>query len=385
MTTGVPIDGQCDQRFAAVRSAFEANFREHGELGAACTVIVEGRTVVDLWGGWTSVERTAPWQSDTLVNSYSVGKAIVSLLLLQLVDEGRVGLDQPVAELWPAFAAHGKERATVRHALSHRAAVPAIRTPLTNDDLWDFDAMCAALAATEPWWSPGERHAYHTNTFGHLIGGIIRQVTGRTPGAVLRDVASRDDVDADVHFGVPDADLPRCADVHWDGPAAIAGDLRRLDHLDDDTRMTQLGYVNPAGYSSMGVVNTTAWRQAEVPSTNGQMTARGVARIYDALIGGKLLTDGLLAEAVRPQSVGFCPTLGQEVTFGLGFQPWTPGRPIGRTPAGFGHFGTGGSLGFADPATGVAFGYVMNHVIPRWQSPRNRALVDAVYESLARA
>lgn len=374
------VHGQCDARFAAVRAAFVANFADRGELGAACTVIVGGETVVDLWGGWADAERRTAWRANTIVNAYSVGKAIVSLLLLRLVDDGAVDLDAPIATYWPAFAAAGKEDATVRHALCHRAGVPAIRERLTNDDLADFDGMCAALARTAPWWPPGAQHAYHTNTFGHLVGGIVRQVTGRTPGEVLRELAAA--LDADVHFGVADADLERCADVAWEG-AAPPSDLAVLDRMDEPTRMTMLGYVNPPGYSSMGIVNTPAWRRAEVPSTNGQMSARGIARVYDALIRRSLLSNDLLAEAVRPQSSGPCPTLGQDVTFGLGFQPWTPARPFGRTPAGFGHFGTGGSLGFADPSVGVAFGYVMNHVIPRWQSPRNRALVDAVYASLS--
>ena len=146
--------------------------------------------------------------------------------------------------------------------------------------------------------------------------------------------------------------------------------------------MVLLSYANPPGYSSMGVVNTRQWRQTQLPSTNTHATARGVATIYRALLDGEVLDPDLLAEAASAQSTGWCPVLEQDVTFGLGFQPWTPERQLGRTPGGFGHFGTGGSLGFADPDRGVAFGYVMNHVIPRWQSPRNRALVDALYDCL---
>lgn len=153
-------------------------------------------------------------------------------------------------------------------------------------------------------------------------------------------------------------------------------------HLDPDDRMNLYGYVNPPGYSSLGIVNTAAWRRSQVPSTNGHMTARGIARLYAAIGHGDLRGSELSVEATRPQSVGYCPTLGQEVTFGLGFQPWTEARPIGHSPGGFGHHGTGGSLGFYDPTTALAFGYAMNHVIPRWQSPRNRDLVDAVYRSL---
>jgi CubicO group peptidase (beta-lactamase class C family) len=143
------------------------------------------------------------------------------------------------------------------------------------------------------------------------------------------------------------------------------------------------GYFNPPGYSSFGVVNSVAWRTAEVPSTNGHGTARGIAAFYAALLeDGRILSPGLLSEATTPQSSGHCPVLGEDVTFGLGFQPSTPRRPFGRGSGGFGHFGTGGAVGFADPESGIAFGYVMNHVIPRWQSTRNRALIDAVYRSL---
>ena len=136
-----------------------------------------------------------------------------------------------------------------------------------------------------------------------------------------------------------------------------------------------LSYFNPAGYSSVGVVNTTAWRSAAVPSTNGHGTAGGIARLYGALLEpDRLLSRDLLAEAASPQSQGYCPVLGEDVTFGLGFYPTTPRRRFGPNPRSFGHFGTGGAVGFADPDAGVAFGYVMNHVIPRWQSTREQSV-----------
>jgi CubicO group peptidase (beta-lactamase class C family) len=378
-TGAAPVDGSCSPDFEPVRRAFESNFVEHGEVGAAVTVVVGGETVVDLWGGWSDSARTRPWSSDTLVNSYSVGKGIVAVLLLQLVDAGLVGLDDPVAGVWPDFAEHGKGSVTVRHALSHQAGVPAIRRRLTNDDLWDFDRMCAALAGTEPWFAAGSRHVYHTNTFGHLVGGLIRHVSGAMPGDQLRRVA--EPLGADLWFGVPDAEQHRCAEVAFESPSTLTAELLDRD-LSDEQRMILLGYVNPPGYSSSGVVNAPEWRRAQVPSTNGQFTACGVARFYDAILAGRLLSDDLLAEAITPQASGHCPVLGQEVTFGLGLQPWTEHRPFGRNPGGFGHYGSGGALGFADPTTEVAFGYVMNHVIPRWQSPRNRSLVDALYACL---
>ena len=374
-----PIRGTCDAGFEEVRQQFLANFAERGEVGAAFCLIVGGRVVVDLVGGWADESRRHPWQHDTLVDVYSVGKPLVALLVLQLVDAGRIGLDDPIVSVWPEFGAGGKEVATVRHALCHRAGVPAIRRPLTNDDLWQWPRMAAALAATDPWWEPGTRHAYHTNTYGHLVGEVFRRVSQQDCGSGLAEVVTP--LAADLWFGVPPDQQHRCADVIWGG----AGIPPTVDFsaLSGDELMTMLGYFNPPGYSSMGVVNTAQWRGAQVPSTNGHGTATGVARLYNALLDpGRLLSSDLLAEAVAPQSEGYCPVLGEEVTFGLGFKPTVPRRPFGPHPGSFGHFGTGGAVGFADPEAAVAFGYVMNHVIPRWQSSRNRALIDAVYRSL---
>lgn len=374
----VPVSGHCEPSYAGVRDAFVANFADQGEVGAAVCVVARGEVVVDLAGGWCDAARTRPWEHDTLVDFYSVGKALVALSVLRHVDAGRLALDDPVASVWPEFAAGGKQRATVRHALCHRAGVPAIREPLMNDDLWSWSRMTSALAATEPWWEPGTRHSYHTNTYGHLVGEIARRVDGVGPHDALRSVAAP--LDADVWFGLPDAEQARCADLLWDPPGGTV-DFSRFE---GDALMTMMSYFNPPGYSSAGVVNTAAWRRAEIPATNGHGSARGVARVYAALLEpGRLLSPELLAEATRPQSVGFCPTLGEDVTFGLGFKPTTARRPLGPNPHSFGHFGTGGALGFADPDAGIAFGYVMNHVIPRWQSTRNRTLIDAVYASVA--
>jgi CubicO group peptidase (beta-lactamase class C family) len=374
-----PISGTCDARFDGVRQAFARNFAGRGEVGAGVCVVVDHQVVVDLVGGWADEAQQRLWQPDTLVNVYSVGKPLVALLALQLVDAGLVGLDDPVGSVWPEFAAGGKGAATLRQALCHRAGVPAIREPLTNADLWDWDRMAGALAATDAWWEPGARHAYHTNTYGHLIGEVVRRVSGATCSSRLRALAAP--LDAELWLGVPRVELHRCADVIWAGSASVE-DVDFAE-LSGDGLMTMLSYFNPSGYSSIGVVNTTPWRRAEVPSTNSHGTASGIARLYAALLEpGRLLSAELLAEATSVQSQGHCPVLGEEVTFGLGFKPTVPRRPFGPNPGSFGHFGTGGAVGFADPQAGVAFGYVMNHVVPRWQSPRNRDLIDALYHSL---
>jgi CubicO group peptidase (beta-lactamase class C family) len=379
LAVDLPLSGFCDPRFGDVREAFVANFAERGEVGAGVCVVVDGVTAVDLAGGWADRDAHRPWRTDTLVDFYSVGKAFVALLALRLVDSGRMALDDPIAAMWPEFAAAGKESATVRHALCHRAGVPAIRRPLTNEDLWDWDTMADALAATEPWWPPGTRHAYHTNTYGHLVGELVRRVGGDTCRRQLFALAGP--LGADVHIGVPVSERHRCANVIFESPRPT--DAIDFGAFTGDQLMEMMSYFNPQGYSSMGVVNTPEWREAEVPSTNGHGTAAGIARLYAALLEpGMVLSADLLSEATSAQSEGYCPILHEEVIFGLGFKPTTPRRPFGPNPRSFGHFGTGGAVGFADPDAGVAFGYAMNHVIPRWQSTRNRALIDAVYRSL---
>ena len=376
----VPIDGRCAPGFGKVRDAFASNFSERGEVGAGVHVIVDGDVVVDLVGGWVDEDRSRPWRADTLVDMYSVGKAFLALLALQLVDDGRLALRQPIADVWPEFAAGGKEQATVAHLLTHRAGVPAIREVLTDADLFDWDRMVAALAATKAWYPPGDRLVYHTNTFGHLVGEVVHRVSGEMPGARLRSVV--EPLDADVWFGVPDGEQHRCADVIW-APQKPIPAVTTFDGLDGDLLMNALAHLNPPGYSSVGVVNTSTWRTAQIGSTSGHASASGIARIYAGLLdAGRLLSPDLLAAATRPQANGLCPILGEDVTYGFGFQPTTERRPLGPNPRSFGHFGTGGALGFADPDAGVAFGYAMNHVIPRWQSPRNRVLIEALYACL---
>ena len=378
-----PIEGHCDPRFAAVRTAFADNFEHHAEIGAAVTVAIGGRVVVDLWGGHADAARRVPWQRDTLVNVFSVGKAFATLCALVLVDRGRLDLDAPVARHWPEF---GKDGVTLRRILCHQAGLPSVRAPLADEAMLDWDVMARALAAQDPWWVPGTRHGYHVNTFGFLVGEVVRRLSGRTLGTFLRDEIAGP-LGADFHIGVSPREENRIAEFVW--PIEMAPDaVHRLDPTDDAQLMIRNTYVNPPGFTGYGLVNTSRWRRAEIPSTNGHATARGVARIYAALAAGGTL-DGVavvgrdaLGEAVREHANGPDAVLGRSSRFSLGFQLPQPERPLGPNPGAFGHFGAGGSLGFADPEAGVAFGYVMNRMGPRWQNPTNRNLIDALYSCL---
>ena len=378
------IRGSCDARFAGVRDAMAQNFREHGEVGAAVAITVEGEPVVDLWAGWMDRARTRRWQRDTLVNVFSVGKAMAALSLLILVERGRVELDAPVARYWPEFAASGKSDITVRTLLGHRAGLPAVRRTLPSFAMYDWDLMTAALAEEEPWWEPGSQHGYHVNTFGFLIGEIVRRASGESIGAFFRrEVAGP--LAADFHFGIGPEHDRRIADYFFsdEPPPIVAGD-------DDDQRrfLLRCVYVNPPGLSGLGTVNTRAWRAAEMPSTNGHSNARAVARIYSALACGggvdgiRLLRTETIDEAIVEMSAGLDVVLRRPSRFGLGFQLTQPASPLGPNPRSFGHFGAGGSLGFADPEARLAFAYTMNQAGPRFLNPRTRALIAAAYASL---
>jgi CubicO group peptidase (beta-lactamase class C family) len=366
-------------RFEPVREALVANLRERGELGTAVCVILDGHVVVDLWGGWINVDRTEPWHRDTLVDVFSAGKPMAAVCVLMLAERGAVDLDAPVARYWPEFAAHGKGMITVRTVLSHRAGLPGIRRPLPEGAMYDWELMTGTLAEEEPWWEPGTRHGYHVNTYGFLAGEIVRRVSGETVGTFFRrEIANP--LRADFAFGTAAEDDARTAEFTFGHITSPEGEV---------PRESMQVYMNPPGVSGPGTVNTRAWRAAEMPSTNGHATARALATVYSAFLGdgpdssaARLVRPATLGEAIAEASAGEDAVLGRPSRFGLGFQLTQPERPLGPNGRSFGHFGAGGSLGFADPDAGVAFGYVLNSSGPRWQNPRNRALIDAVYSSL---
>ena len=384
------VEGSCDARFAGVREALHENFAQRGELGAAVAVIVDGRTVVDLWGGWADAGGSRPWREDTVVNAFSVGKAFAALCMLVLASRGLLELDAPVARYWPEFAAEGKERVTVRQALAHRAGLAAIERELPEGALYDWEAVTGALAEQRPWWTPGEAHGYHVHTFGFLVGEIMRRVAGESVGSFLRREIA-EPLEAEVGFGLAAGERSRRAEYVFDGAlgargAARAGLVSRREtapRSPEEARLYERAYLNPPGATGLGTVNTAAWMDAELPSANLHADARGVARVYAALIGGGELADReMLREATSEASAGVDRVLGRPSRFGLGFQLTQPERPLGPNGRSFGHFGAGGSVGFADPDAGVAFAYVMNRGGPQWQDPRNRALIEATYDAL---
>jgi CubicO group peptidase (beta-lactamase class C family) len=384
------IEGHCDARFRALREAFAANFSEQGEVGAGLCVQIGGVRVVDLWGGHRDAARSEPWREDTLVNAFSVGKGVVAMLVLALIERGDLALDRPVAEAWPEFAASGKQAITVRTLLAHSAGLPAVRERMPDQALYDWNRMCAALAGQAPYWEPGTAHGYHVNTYGFLAGELVRRVTRVGVGEALARILTGP-AGADFHYGLAPHDHARVAEVvmpipmlrdeaQWALAFPPTGDAAH-------DRMVWHAYFNPNGISGMGTVNTVAWRNAAIPSTNGHGTARGVATLYAAFLRGgppgvRWAGDALRAEAVSIAADGDDRVTRRPSRFGLGFQLAQPSRPIGASPRAFGHFGYGGSLGFADPDADLAFGYLMNRPGERWNNPRTERLLDALYRCL---
>ncbi len=387
------VAGYCDTRFQRVKDAFRENFATRGEIGAGVAVYLEGKLVVDLWGGHMDRHRTEPWREDTLVNVWSLGKAMTALAVLKAVDEGRLEPDDAIADHWPAFQRGGKGEITVSTALAHRAGLPALERPLARDAFFDWDLMTNAIAAQEPWWEPGSNHGYHTNTFGFLLGETLRRAAGERLRDFFRDHVAHK-LGVDFFMSVPESELPRVATLTpTPRPPEAKTPVPDASLIADDPmmRMRYLVYTNPPiqfDNDQVGV-NSRAWRMAEFPSTSPQSNARSVATIFGRLADivyhnrAGIISAELMNRAIQIESDGEDLVVQRPTRFGLGFQLTQPDRPLGPNPGTFGHYGNGGHIGFADPSVPLAFAYHMNFQGYAWRDPRNIALTDAMYASLA--
>jgi CubicO group peptidase (beta-lactamase class C family) len=386
---GASIEGECDSGFSRVREAFAENFDNHREVGAAVAIVVDGRRVVDLWGGHRDEKRTRPWTRDTLVNVYSTTKGLMAVCAHQLVSSGKLDLDAPVARYWPEFAQAGKKELPVRFLLSHRAGLPAISKPLPAEALFDWDVMCSALAEQQPWWKPGEKHGYHAMTFGFLVGELIRRITGESPRDYLRTKLAAP-LRADFQIGLSERDENRVAEIIA-APPPLPGAPNPMAALlsAKPESVTARTLANPPSVSAPGVSNSPAWRRAQLPAANGHGTARALAQVYGALSrGGEIGGVRVIApEAIRrfseEQSSGLDEVLLIPTRFSLGFMMSLPSASMGPGTRSFGHPGAGGSLGFADPDAKIGFGYIMNQMNAGILiDQRATALINALYQSL---
>ena len=381
VTSGSPavsIAGTVDPAFKAVRDAFAGNFSSGREVGASLAIHVNGRPVVDLWGGFADAARTRPWEPDTLACVFSCTKGVVAVLALQLVARGELDLDAPVASYWPEFAQADKGVIPVRWLLTHEAGLSAIDRPMPFGSLSDWDLMIDALAAQAPAWTPGQGHGYHGVTFGHLVGEVLRRITGISVGRLLADELAGP-LGLDLRLGIS-GDDPRIADMVPPPPPA-PGEQNFFAHFTPDS-LGARSFGNPPDSNSIKHTNSARWREAEIPSANGHGTARDLAALYAAL--PRLLGPELTAEAGRAQVDGLDLVMQLPTRFGLGFEVTLPEWQFGPGTNTFGHNGSGGSLGLLDPDAGISFGYVMNQM--SWGATRDDArwgpLFDALYSSL---
>jgi CubicO group peptidase (beta-lactamase class C family) len=377
-----PVQGFVEAGFEAVREAFGANFERHGEVGAACCIHLHGRPVVDLWGGVTTPGGTKPYTADTLQLVASTTKGVVAIAAHMLAQEGKLDFDAPVTRYWPEFSAEGKEHIPVRWLFSHRAGLAAIDRPLSVEDVYAWDPVADALAAQRPLWEPGSAHGYHVGTFGWLAGEVIRRVTGTSVG---RFVAERiaEPLGLEFWIGLPGALNGRVAPLIPPPPPSGPPDVFTARLL-DPTTLLHLAFVNPMLLPN--TLNEPAFWAAEIPAANGIGTARSISRLYAACIGEvggvRLLNPDTLERSTEVQAAGEDLVLGYETRYATGFQRSFPFRPMAGDGS-FGHYGMGGSVGFADRELGFSFAYVMNQMLPSGGvDPRPAALVHAVRSCL---
>ncbi|MFI5317499.1 MAG: serine hydrolase domain-containing protein, partial [Myxococcota bacterium] len=379
--------GLCDARFRRVREVFEASFARGAELGAGLCIYLDGRPIVDLWGGFADKDRARPWRRDTLANVYSTTKGITALCAHQLIERGELDLDAPVARYWPEFAQNGKSELPVRMLLSHQAGLPAVAKPLAPADIFDWSTMTAALAEQKPWWTPGTKHGYHALTYGWLVGELVRRASGMSIGRYVREHVAVP-LGAEFWIGLPEELDARTAEL-VQGPIEVSGGPNMLEIIAKDPEgMLAKAFANPPLFTISP--NAREWRAAELAAANGHTTAHALARIYTALAQGgeldsvRVLGRAAIERARAVQSSGQDAVLPMVTRFGLGFMVPPDQEPLGPNPRVFGHGGAGGSLGLADPEARIGFGYVMNlmHTGLWLVDPRPRALLDALYKSL---
>ncbi|HEX6246956.1 MAG TPA: serine hydrolase domain-containing protein [Nocardioidaceae bacterium] len=324
--TDLPLDGSVDAAFVPVGDAFAQVLADQPGTGASLAVWHGGGWVVDLWGGWADAHHTVPWRRDSIVMPYSVTKPFAAVCVLLLADRGRVDLDEPLASYWPGLDA---ATATVRHVLAHRAGLVVLDEDLPTEALYDHARMCRALERQRPAWEPGTAHGESALLYGYLLDELVRRVDGRTLGTFLREEVCGP-LGLDFHVGLGAAELARTVEL-----TGYDADLRHA--LEGYGPLMRRALDNPPGALDPGVVNSEAWRRAEIAAVNGHGTARAVAGLYVALARGELLSPALLDQLVTVHASGHDRVLGQDASWGLG---------VGVDDDGFGMGGVGGSFGW---------------------------------------
>ncbi|GAA2645633.1 serine hydrolase domain-containing protein [Dactylosporangium fulvum] len=360
-----------------VQAAVDELVASGAERGLQAAVYHRGQLVADAVAGVADAATGRAVASDTPFHATSTGKGVASTVIHVLVERGELDYDTRIAELWPEFGVHGKDRATVRHALTHTVGVPGVPVGTTPEDLCDWDRMCALIAGARPWWEPGTKQGYHPQTFGYIVGEIARRATGRPISALLRDlVAEPLGVADELYFGVPAAEQPRLARMEEaEGAmemtpemfAAMAEQVPFFRVVDGWTA------APPAAMPTADYCNRPDVLSADIPA-GGVLSARAVARMYAALMddvdGVRLISPARLQEVTAPAVSGTDEVVGFPGTRTLGYAIGFPG-PL-DSPTLFGMAGSGGTAAYADTATGIAVAVSKNRVSAGDYSTFNR-------------
>lgn len=385
------IDGWTAPGFDKVRHVFEQHFADGLEVGAAFAAYHRGELVVDLWGGIADQATGRPWEKDTVIVVFSTTKGATAICANQLIEQGRLDVDAPVTEYWPEFGQAGKANIPVSYLLTHEAGLAWIDEPLSLDAALGWDPMIAALERQAPSWEPGTQHGYHAITYGHLVGEVIRRISGRSVGTYFRDEIG-DPLGLDFWIGLPPDEEPRVAKL-------VGGLTQNRSEMDPATRDAMAAFTGPdtmlgkaltagGAFSKPDLWNSPEFYAAEVPAAGGISDARSVARMYGATVGEvdgiRLLGTEQLAAATTQRTSGpNTVLLDMDVQFGLGFMVPSTLIQLGG-PHSFGHFGAGGSAGWGDPDAEFGFGYVMNRMdIGLAGDTRSYSLINACYDSIS--
>ena len=356
------VHGHVDERFSALSEVLDAQLESGEELGAAISVNLGGQTLVDVWGGYADAARTIPWGEDTIVNVWSTTKEITALAILMLVEQGLVDLDAPVATYWPEFAQHGKHDILVKQVMSHTSGVSGWDQPFVAEDMYDWEKSTSRLAAQAPWWEPGTAAGYHAQKQGHLLGEIVRRVSGLP---LKQFVAERiaAPLGVDLQIGAKAEDDDRVAEII--PPPPLGFDLATMDPTSPTVR-TLTGPVSDAA-----LANTIPWRRADMGALNGHTNARALARTFSTISlggevdGARLLSPATIERIFEEQSHGPDLVLGVPLRFGIGFAlpeptsiPYVPSEKVCFWG------GWGGSMTLMFPDRGLTVSYVMNRMAP---------------------
>lgn len=377
--------GIFDPAFRGVVDAFLENYVAEEEIGSAAALMVDGRKVVDVWGGFRDAAFRKAWETDTIVCMMSVAKGISGIAFNILIDRGLVDPDLPVARYWPEFAQNGKEGVLVRHVLDHTAGLPVVIEPLWRGAIFDCDAIVGALERQAPLWKPGTTAAYHIHTQGNILGEIVRRVTGRRyPKFIADELVAPLGLDYRIG-GLTERDMNRCAEL----VPTVEGTLFARKDSEPDSLLAK-GFLQHPDEPIGVTLNSRGWRQSEIASANGHGTARSVATIYGAIARGGSLGD---VRIIAPETVGRMIAEQHNQTEQMQQRPYHQGLGIllnteqsvwmGPNPRSFGHHGFGGSIGMGDPDAKLGFSYACNKMHARPDNgPRARRIIEAAYRSI---